>query len=95
MGGVIGAPLDSLEAVKFLCKECVEYPAYEVDILTFCADRVWANLYDKQIDNLRTNHRGVFVLTDNAFKPIVRLSTFNTHDLAMRDAAMRKTRQVK
>lgn len=31
-------------------------------------------LYDKQIDNLRTNHRGVYVLVDHSFKPLNRVS---------------------
>ena len=30
-------------------------------------------LFRKQIDNLKTNHRGTYVLTDNAFKPISRI----------------------
>ncbi|KUI60731.1 Trafficking protein particle complex subunit 6B [Cytospora mali] len=29
----------------------------------------------KQVDNLKTNHRGVYVLTDNAFRPFSRMST--------------------
>ncbi|KAF3483598.1 uncharacterized protein GIQ15_02922 [Arthroderma uncinatum] len=28
----------------------------------------------KQVDNLKTNHRGVYVLTDNAFRPFIRMS---------------------
>lgn len=31
-------------------------------------------MYDKQVDNLRTNHRGVYVLHDNAYKPFARMS---------------------
>lgn len=31
-------------------------------------------LFRKQIDNLKTNHRGVFVLTDQRFQPISRVS---------------------
>lgn len=29
------------------------------------------------MDNLRTNHRGVYVLQDNVFKPLLRLSVPN------------------
>ncbi|POS85158.1 hypothetical protein EPUL_001953, partial [Erysiphe pulchra] len=29
----------------------------------------------KQLDNLKTNHRGVYVLTDNSFRPFTRMST--------------------
>lgn len=32
-------------------------------------------VFRKQIDNLKTNHRGVYVLTDNAFRPFSRMST--------------------
>lgn len=32
-------------------------------------------MFRKQIDNLKTNHRGVYVLTDNSFKPLSRMST--------------------
>jgi hypothetical protein len=31
-------------------------------------------LFRKQIDNLKTNHRGIYVLTDNTFKPLTRMS---------------------
>lgn len=41
---------DTLEVVKFLCKD------------------LWAAVFRKQIDNLKTNHRGVYVLTDNSFR---------------------------
>ncbi|KAI6028101.1 NO signaling/Golgi transport ligand-binding domain-containing protein [Pisolithus marmoratus] len=49
---------DSLDAVKFICKE------------------LWVSCWDKQVDNLRTNHRGVFVLQDNTFKPLTRISSW-------------------
>jgi hypothetical protein len=42
---------DTLEVIKFICKE------------------FWQMLYKKQVDNLRTNHRGVYVLQDNRFVP--------------------------
>jgi hypothetical protein len=35
---------------------------------------LWILLFRKQIDNLKTNHRGVFVLTDTRFQPISRMS---------------------
>jgi hypothetical protein len=31
-------------------------------------------VFRKQVDNLKTNHRGVYVLTDNAFRPFSRMS---------------------
>jgi len=32
-------------------------------------------VFKKQVDNLKTNHRGVYVLTDNSFRPLSRMST--------------------
>jgi hypothetical protein len=31
-------------------------------------------VFKKQVDNLKTNHRGVYVLTDNIFRPLSRMS---------------------
>jgi hypothetical protein len=31
-------------------------------------------VFKKQVDNLKTNHRGVYVLTDNSFRPLSRMS---------------------
>ena len=31
-------------------------------------------VFKKQVDNLKTNHRGVYVLTDHAFRPLARMS---------------------
>ncbi|CAD6583138.1 MAG: hypothetical protein CYPHOPRED_002244 [Cyphobasidiales sp. Tagirdzhanova-0007] len=69
-------------------------PLEPLEVVKFVCKDVWTTLYDKQIDNLRTNHRGVFVLQDNAFKPLLRLSVPNAHDVAMRDAGIRKGRQM-
>ena len=32
-------------------------------------------VFKKQVDNLKTNHRGVYVLTDNSFRPLSRMSS--------------------
>jgi hypothetical protein len=78
---------DTLDAIKFICKD------------------VWAACWDKQIDNLRTNHRvrkkvtfcqhlkrskyqGVYVLQDNAFKPISRLSSWEARSETTRKARL-------
>ncbi|KJZ73376.1 hypothetical protein HIM_07170 [Hirsutella minnesotensis 3608] len=39
-----------------------------------CKD-LWSLVFGKNIDNLKTNHRGVYVLTDNMFRPFSRMST--------------------
>ncbi|KAG8950509.1 Trafficking protein particle complex subunit 33 [Tulasnella sp. 419] len=46
-----------------------------LDTIKFVCKEVWAAVWDKQVDNLRTNHRGVYVLQDNAFRPLLRVSS--------------------
>ncbi|ORY89030.1 NO signaling/Golgi transport ligand-binding domain-containing protein [Leucosporidium creatinivorum] len=45
-----------------------------LETVKFICKDVWIALYDKQVDNLRTNHRGVYVLHDNAFRPLAKVS---------------------
>eukprot|EP00850_Spirogloea_muscicola_P008061 SM000042S15328 [mRNA] locus=s42:363418:364849:- [translate_table: standard] len=58
---------DHLDVIKFICKD------------------FWAELFKKQVDNLKTNHRvghpvlqGVFVLQDNRFRWLTRISPAGT-----------------
>ncbi|KAI5804017.1 transport protein particle component [Peziza echinospora] len=46
-----------------------------LDVIKFCCKDLWTIVFRKQIDNLKTNHRGVYVLTDNTFRPFSRMST--------------------
>lgn len=46
-----------------------------LDIMKFVCRDVWRCLYNKQMDNLRTNHRGTFVLVDNSYKVIAQLNS--------------------
>ncbi|KAI9677587.1 MAG: Trafficking protein particle complex subunit 33 [Caeruleum heppii] len=46
-----------------------------LDVIKFICKDLWTLVFRKQIDNLKTNHRGVYVLTDNAFRPFARMST--------------------
>lgn len=46
-----------------------------LDVIKFLCKDIWMALWEKQIDNLRTNHRGVYVLQDNTFRPITRISS--------------------
>ncbi|KAF8798233.1 TRAPP complex subunit trs33 [Phlegmacium glaucopus] len=59
---------------------CRERPMFTetLDAIKFICKDIWAACWDKQVDNLRTNHRGVYVLQDNAFKPITRLSSWES-----------------
>ncbi|KAG8532031.1 uncharacterized protein KY384_003667 [Bacidia gigantensis] len=45
-----------------------------LDVIKFLCKDMWTLVFRKQIDNLKTNHRGVYVLTDNSFKPFARMS---------------------
>ncbi|XP_059611253.1 trafficking protein particle complex subunit 6b [Phlebotomus argentipes] len=47
-----------------------EWPRFkdELETLKFICTDFWSSIYKKQIDNLRTNHQGVYVLQDNAFR---------------------------
>ncbi|KAL1406422.1 hypothetical protein Q8F55_008121 [Vanrija albida] len=50
--------------------------ASHLDIIKFICKDLFLHVYGKQIDNLRTNHRGVFVLQSHAFPPLGALSSF-------------------
>ncbi|KAL2887205.1 Trafficking protein particle complex subunit 6B [Ceratocystis lukuohia] len=45
-----------------------------LDVIKFLCKDLWMLAFRKQIDNLKTNHRGVYVLTDNNFRPLSRMS---------------------
>lgn len=49
-------------------------PQTPLDVIKFLCKDLWLACFRKQIDNLKTNHRGVFVLTDNRFHPLSRMS---------------------
>jgi hypothetical protein len=46
-----------------------------LDVIKFLCKDLWTLVFKKQIDTLKTNHRGVYVLTDNSFRPLSRMST--------------------
>ncbi|KAJ3238769.1 Trafficking protein particle complex subunit 33 [Chytriomyces hyalinus] len=48
--------------------------ADNLEIVKFICKDFWLLLFNKQIDNLKTNHRGVYVLTDSSFKWFSRMS---------------------
>ncbi|KAJ1851325.1 hypothetical protein GGH12_005422 [Coemansia sp. RSA 1822] len=45
-----------------------------LDIVKFVCKDIWMLLFNRQVDNLKTNHRGVYVLQDNKFKWFLRMS---------------------
>ncbi|TFK68421.1 transport protein particle component [Pluteus cervinus] len=68
-----------------LCKDRSLFPE-TLDAVKFVCKDIWTTCWDKQVDNLRTNHRGVYVLQDNSFKPISRLSSWEGRADAIRKA---------
>lgn len=49
-------------------------PTTPLDAIKFICKDLWTLVFRKQIDNLKTNHRGIFVLTDLRFQPLSRMS---------------------
>eukprot|EP00271_Cylindrocystis_brebissonii_P015803 TRINITY_DN38832_c0_g1_i1.p1 TRINITY_DN38832_c0_g1~~TRINITY_DN38832_c0_g1_i1.p1 ORF type:complete len:190 (+),score=30.43 TRINITY_DN38832_c0_g1_i1:209-778(+) len=45
-----------------------------LEVIKFICKEFWVEVFSKQVDNLRTNHRGVFVLQDQKFRWLTRLS---------------------
>lgn len=43
--------------------------------MKFVCKEFWSAVFKKQIDNLRTNHQGVYVLLDNRFRFITQMSS--------------------
>ncbi|KAF1948722.1 transport protein particle component [Byssothecium circinans] len=64
-------------------------PSDPLSTIKFLCKDLWTLLFRKQIDNLKTNHRGIYVLTDNTFKPLTRMSfdTRKHYDPAVAAAA--------
>jgi hypothetical protein len=48
-----------------------------MDITKFICRDFWKECYQKQIDNLKTNNKGTYVLTDSNFKYLIKLSGSN------------------
>ncbi|KAJ1545444.1 Trafficking protein particle complex subunit 33 [Cladochytrium tenue] len=48
--------------------------ADNLEIVKFICKDFWISVFRKQVDNLKTNHRGVYVLTDNNFRWFARMS---------------------
>lgn len=58
-----------------------------LDVIKFLCKDLWTILFRKQVDNLKTNHRGVYVLTDNSFRPFARMSMSVRSDAVARAQA--------
>jgi trafficking protein particle complex subunit 6 len=74
------AATDSVPSLRFSIPR--PRPTTPLDTIKFVCKDLWTLLFRKQIDNLKTNHRGVFVLTDNNFRPISKISLEKNRDAA-------------
>lgn len=81
-GSLPDASVTKLEQIGFSTgyrlveKLTKDWPRFktELDVIKFICKEFWSAVYKKQIDNLRTNHHGVYVLHDNRFRFLTQLS---------------------
>ncbi|GLH03746.1 hypothetical protein R5R35_014125 [Gryllus longicercus] len=74
--------LSTLEYIGFSAgyriieRQTKEWPRFkdELETMKFICTDFWTSINKKPVDNLRTNHQGVYVLQDNAFRFLTRLS---------------------
>jgi len=59
-----------------------------LDAIKFVCKDVWIACWGKQVDNLRTNHRGVYIIQDNSFRPILRISSWEGQHETLRNAKL-------
>eukprot|EP00301_Raphidiophrys_heterophryoidea_P028005 c9937_g1_i1.p1 GENE.c9937_g1_i1~~c9937_g1_i1.p1 ORF type:complete len:151 (+),score=31.51 c9937_g1_i1:53-505(+) len=48
-----------------------------LETIKFICKEFWIDVFHKQIDNLRTNHKGTFVLQDHKFRFLTQISASN------------------
>ena len=64
-------------------------PTTPLDKIKFICKDLWQLIFRKQIDNLKTNHRGTFVLTDNKFMALSRMSVDRSRGAKGNEEALR------
>lgn len=82
VGGALETPQAKLERLGFgVGQRLIELYTRDrmrftdtLEIIKFVCKELWTEVYKKQIDNLRTNHRGVYVLHDSKFRWLTRIS---------------------
>ncbi|XP_029781213.1 trafficking protein particle complex subunit 6A isoform X1 [Suricata suricatta] len=47
----------------------------ELDVLKFLCKDLWVAVFQKQMDSLRANHQGTYVLQDNSFPLLIRMAS--------------------
>lgn len=60
--------------VERLTADMLRFQDEELDVMKFICREFWSSIFYKQIDNLRTNRSGQYVLHENKFRFITRMS---------------------
>jgi trafficking protein particle complex subunit 6 len=60
--------------------------AQQLEAVKFLCKEVWMELFDKQMDKLQTNHRGVFVLKDFELKWLMQFPVGSEQSRVMADS---------
>ncbi|GMM38362.1 Trs33 protein [Saccharomycopsis crataegensis] len=75
VGELLNYKLNNDEFANGLNRQNLKLNMDILNIMKFICRDIWKNLYGKQMDNLRTNHRGAFVLIDHNFKGISKMNS--------------------
>ena len=67
--------------VRFIEKYVRDWSRFkeELEIIKFICKEFWLTLFGKQADALRTNHQGIYVLTDDKFRFIQKFADTPEH----------------
>jgi len=65
-----------------------------LEIMKFICKDIWTAMYNKQVDNLRTNHRGIYVIQDLSYRAFLRVSVPKGYESEM-DEICKKVNQFK
>lgn len=69
-----------LRYVERLTADMLRFQDEELDVMKFICREFWSSIFQKQIDNLRTNRSGQYVLHENRFKFIARISNSKQYE---------------
>ena len=62
------------KAIEVISKDVAVKFQTQLDAMKFLCTEFWKYVFSKQVDNLRTNNTGTFILNDDQFKFIARVS---------------------
>lgn len=75
IGELLNYKLNNDEFANGISRQNLKLNMDILNIMKFICRDIWKSLYGKQMDNLRTNHRGAFVLIDTNFKGILNMNS--------------------